>query len=131
LRASATCTGATRLCCHGVPSSPRLRSRGTIYDRTACEQGLYIDFDLSALTYYNKRARYNSYACGVRRRLSHPNEARADRKKKGLPKREKLLQPSNLAAAASQSTGKANGAGRPETDTADAVSPDDVYSCAH
>jgi HK97 family phage portal protein len=84
-------------------------------------QGLFVDHDLTQLARADQIARYNNYARGIAGGFLTPNEARIDDGRNPLPGGEKLLQPSNLAAAGSQSTGSgADGGGRPEADSADA-----------
>ena len=83
--------------------------------------GLVLEFDVGVLSRANITARYNNYARGVSGGFLTPNECRIDDKRDPLPNGDKLLQPSNLAAAGSHATGGgADGGGRPETDSADA-----------
>ncbi len=94
-------------------------------------QGLYIDFDLSALTYGNVTQRYNNYARGIAGGFLKPNEARIDDKRDPAEGGDKLYRAVTLVDATSppataggdvgsQSSGAgAEGGGRPEDGSAD------------
>jgi HK97 family phage portal protein len=83
--------------------------------------GLYVDFDLSILTRANVTARYNNYARGITGGFLTQNEARKDDHRDPLPGGDVLLQPLNMSAQGSHATGdKADGGGRPHSDSADA-----------
>ena len=83
-------------------------------------QGIFIDYDLSILTRADVTQRYANYARGIAGGFLKPNEARIDDGKDPADGGDKLLQPSNLAAAGSQSTGgAADGGGRPEDGSAE------------
>lgn len=85
------------------------------------KQGLFVDYDLTQLARADQTARYNNYARGIAGGFLKPNEARIDDGRNPDPKGDELLQPQNLAAAGSQSTGGgADGGGRPEDGSADA-----------
>ena len=85
-------------------------------------KNLFVDYDLTQLARADQTARYNNYARGISGGFLTPNEARIDDGRDPKPNGDKLLQPSNLAAAGSQSTGAgADGGGRPEKDSADAT----------
>lgn len=85
------------------------------------KQGLFMDYDLTQLARADQTARYNNYARGIAGGFLKPNEARIDDGRDPDPDGNKLLQPSNLANAGSQSTGGgADGGGRPEKDSSDA-----------
>lgn len=83
--------------------------------------GMFVDYDLTQLARADQTARYNNYARGIAGGFLKPNEARIDDGKDPAPGGDKLLQPTNLAAAGSQSTGGgADNGGRPPADSADA-----------
>jgi len=83
--------------------------------------GLFIDYDLTQLARADQTARYNNYARGIAGGFLKPNEARIDDGRDPDPNGNKLLQPSNLANAGSQSTaGGADGGGRPPAASAEA-----------
>jgi HK97 family phage portal protein len=85
------------------------------------KQGLFIDYDLTQLARADQTARYNNYARGVAGGFLKPNEARIDDGRDPDPEGNKLLQPANMSAMGSQSSGAAaDGGGRPEADSADA-----------
>ena len=81
------------------------------------EQDLFVEYDWSILSRANQTARYANYARGISGGFLMPNEARVDDGRNPVPGGNKLLQPSNLAAAGSQSTGAgADGGGHPTKD---------------
>jgi HK97 family phage portal protein len=83
-------------------------------------QGIFLEYDLSILTRADVTQRYANYARGIAGGFLTPNEARVDDGKNPVAGGDKLLQPSNLAAAGSQSTGgAADGGGRPEDGSAE------------
>jgi HK97 family phage portal protein len=76
---------------------------------------IQVDYDLSELVRADITARYNAYRIGIMSKFLKPNEARIDDGRDPDPDGNKLLQPSNMADAGSQSTGtKADDGGRPE-----------------
>lgn len=83
-------------------------------------EGLYVDFDVSVLTYGNVTQRYNNYARGITGSFLTANEARIDDKRDPLPGGDILYAPLNMAQAGSHATGgAADGAGRPPAGSAD------------
>ena len=81
---------------------------------------LFIGYDLSTLTYADMTTRFNNLARGISGGFLTPNEARAYDKRNPLPGGDKLLQPTNMAAAGSHVTGGgADGGGHPEKGSAD------------
>ena len=84
------------------------------------DEKIYVDFDVTALTRANITARYNNYSRGISGGFLTPNEARIDDGRDPWPNGDKLLAPSNMSPAGSQSSGmKAEGAGRPEKGSSD------------
>jgi len=78
-------------------------------------QNLFIDFDLGQLSRGDISTRYNNYARGIMGGFLKPNEARLDDGRDPDPAGDKLLEPANMSAMGSQSTGTgADGGGRPE-----------------
>ena len=80
--------------------------------------GIHVAFDLTELVRADITARYNAYRVGIMSGFLKPNEARIDDGRDPDPDGDKLLQPTNMADAGSQSTGTApDNAGRPEDGT--------------
>jgi HK97 family phage portal protein len=109
-------------------SSYTSRWRWKLHTKFGLRPGkLFIDFDLSELTRADITARYNNYARAITAGFLTQNEARRDDKRDPLPGGDKLLTPSNLAAAGSDATGGgADGGGRPEDGSADVKMADFV-----
>ena len=82
------------------------------------KDGIHVAFDLTELVRADITARYNAYRVGIMSGFLKPNEARVDDGRDPDPDGDKLLQPTNMADAGSQSTGTApDDAGRPEDGT--------------
>ncbi len=82
------------------------------------KDGIHVAFDLTELVRADITARYNAYRVGIMSGFLKPNEARVDDGRDPDPDGDKLLQPTNMAEAGSQSTGTApDNAGRPEDGT--------------
>jgi HK97 family phage portal protein len=82
------------------------------------KDGIHVAFDLTELVRADITARYNAYRVGIMSGFLKPNEARIDDGRDPDPDGDKLLQPTNMADAGSQSTGTApDDAGRPEAGT--------------
>ncbi len=78
------------------------------------KQGLFVDYDLTQLTRGDQTSRFANYARAISGGFWTQNDARKDDGKNPLPGGDVLLQPTNLAAAGSQSSGtKADGGGHP------------------
>jgi HK97 family phage portal protein len=87
------------------------------------EAGIHVDFDLSELVRGDITARYNAYRIGIMSGFLKPNEARIDDGRDPDPKGNKLLSPTTMVEAGSQSTGTgAPGGGRPQDGTVPAAS---------
>ena len=95
------------------------------------KDGVYIDFDVSALTYGDTTQRYNNYARGISGGFLKPNEARIDDKRDPVEGGDKIYRAATLvdadsptaaggSEAGSQSTASgAEGGGRPPDGSAD------------
>lgn len=84
------------------------------------KQNLFIEFDLSELSRGDITTRYNNYARGIMGGFLKPNEARLDDGRDPDPAGDKLLEPANMSAMGSQSSGTgADGGGAPEKGSAD------------
>jgi HK97 family phage portal protein len=82
------------------------------------KEGIRVAYDLTEIVRADITSRYNAYRVGIMSGFLRPNEARVDDGRDPDPDGDKLLQPSNMAAAGSQSTGTApDDAGRPEDGT--------------
>jgi HK97 family phage portal protein len=78
--------------------------------------GLSVEYDYSDLTTADMTTRMNNWRIAIMSMIATPNEARIDLgwKPSTDPGADNLHFPQNMASAGSQSTGNADGAGRPE-----------------
>ena len=84
-------------------------------------QGLFVDYDTTALTRADQGARYSNYARGIMSGFLTPNEARIDDGRDPKPNGDNLLEPANMSIMGSQSSDTgADGGGRPPEGSPDA-----------
>lgn len=88
----------------------RLKLRSTFGLR---KDNIHVGFDLTELVRADITARYNTYRTGIMSGFLKPNEARVDDGRDPDPDGNKLLQPNNMAAMGSQSSGTGSDDGDP------------------
>lgn len=78
------------------------------------DQDLEVEFDYSVLTRPDLAARYNAYRIGIMSMVLTPNEARIDDGRDPIEGADELIQPANMSAMGSQSSGSSEGGGAPK-----------------